>query len=240
MKCKPTVPSSDLELFQLWCLPTPFLSGWDTRGGMAAGSHWVGLCLSVDYLRSRWAEALSSLPRLQEPPLFSRSSLWRLRWVRERRDMHKGRNPEIPRTKITSFSTTSTPTLHPRGRAAKFQKLKWLERKENYSVAQYLHKKLLTFSFPIFSLWAGPQTWIPTHMHTRMRAQIYVSHTRRLDVHGKPSLTPSWITDTAGPLGRVYSPPQALCLCSSYCRLNKNAQSKSWKLCFTQQSYWGL
>lgn len=104
--------------------------------------------------------------------------------------MHKGRNPEIPRTKITSFSTTSTPTLHPRGRAAEFQKLKWLERKENYSVAQYLHKKLLTFSFPIFSLWAGPQTWIPTHMHTRMHAQIYVSHTHRLDVHGKPFLTP--------------------------------------------------
>lgn len=40
-----------------------------------------------------------------------------------RGDVHKGRDPEIPRTKITSFSPTSTPTLHPRGGKAKFQKL---------------------------------------------------------------------------------------------------------------------
>lgn len=63
-------------------------------------------------------------------------------------------------------------------RAAKFQKLKWLETKDNYSVAQYLHKKLLTFSFPIFSLWVCPESWTPTHVYTRMCVLIHVSHTQ--------------------------------------------------------------
>lgn len=60
-------------------------------------------------------------------------------------------------------------------------------KRKAFWFAQYLHKNLLTFSFPVLHLWAGSQTWTPTHMHTRMRAQIHVSHTCRLSACGKPS-----------------------------------------------------
>lgn len=118
-------PSSSLEPLQLWCLPTVF------SGAGSPGAGWQGQPLGDlvpfrEFSTLQRREMPPALPRLQEPPLLTRSPPPTPEpWVggRERRDMHKGRDPEIPRTKITSFSPTSTPILHPRGGTAKFQKL---------------------------------------------------------------------------------------------------------------------